>query len=57
LDKVLIVDDERMGLEYVRDLIPWGENEFKIVGEAVNGKLGLELYQTHYFIVIYELLY
>jgi len=45
--KVLIVDDEIMAIEYLRDLIPWNEYGFAIVGEAINFSQALELFNKH----------
>lgn len=41
--KVLIVEDD-MNFRYaIRELVPWRENNFEIVGEAVNGRQALEI--------------
>lgn len=38
----LIVDDEPMMRYLLKNLIPWEQNNFKIIGEAINGKDALE---------------
>lgn len=43
----MIVDDEVLAVEYLKDLIPWEKHGFVIVGEAYNGKKALELYQKY----------
>lgn len=45
--KVLIVDDEILAIEYLRDLIPWREYGYEIVGEATNARQALELFVKH----------
>lgn len=41
--KVLIVEDESMFREYVKQVLDWNEIGFLIVGEAKNGKIALEI--------------
>lgn len=41
--KVIIVDDEVLALEYLRNMIDWKANGFDLIGEAHNGKRALEL--------------
>ncbi len=43
---VMIVDDETMALEYLRDLIPWEEAGYRIVAEATDGKSAVELFAS-----------
>lgn len=45
--KVLIVDDDQLLREDLKHLIDWGENGFRIVGEAANGQEALELLKNH----------
>lgn len=35
---VMLVDDEVLALEYLKNLINWEGNGYHIVGTAVNGK-------------------
>lgn len=42
---VMLVDDEVLALEYLKNLINWEGNGYHIVGTAVNGKKALELYE------------
>lgn len=43
--KVLIVDDD-MNFRYaMREMIPWSENNFEVVAEAIHGKQALEILQ------------
>ena len=41
--KVLIVDDDVNFRYAIRELIPWEENGFEVVGEAIHGKQALEI--------------
>jgi Response regulator containing CheY-like receiver domain and AraC-type DNA-binding domain len=43
----MIVDDEVLAIEYLKDLISWEKYGFEIVAEAYNGKKAIELYQKH----------
>jgi len=44
---VLLVDDEPAVREGMRILIPWEERGFRIIGEAENGRTGLDLITTY----------
>jgi two-component system response regulator YesN len=41
--KVLLVDDERIVIEHIRQMLPWEHYDFEIVGSASNGKSALRL--------------
>lgn len=41
--KVLLVDDERIVIEHIRQMLPWEHYDFEIVGTASNGKSALRL--------------
>lgn len=41
--KVIIIDDEVLALEYLRNMIDWEANGIELIGEARNGKKALEL--------------
>lgn len=43
----MIVDDEALAVEYLKDLIPWRESGYVIVGEAANAARALELFEKH----------
>lgn len=45
--RVLIVDDEILAIEHLKDLIPWDEYGYKIVAEATDAKNALELFKKH----------
>ncbi|MGO0060452.1 response regulator [Brevibacillus fluminis] len=47
LDKVLIVDDERIVRKGLRALVPWEEYGMEIVAEAPNGQKGWEAFLVH----------
>lgn len=42
--QVLIVDDEVLAINYLKNMIDWKEQGFEIIGEATNGKKALEIY-------------
>lgn len=42
---IMLVDDEVLALEYLKNLIDWEGNGYKIVGTASNGRRALELYE------------
>lgn len=44
----MIVDDEPLAIEYLKDLIPWRESGYVLVGEATNAALALELFEKHH---------
>lgn len=41
--KILIVEDDINFRYAVRELVPWEEHDFEVVGEAVNGRQALEI--------------
>jgi two-component system response regulator YesN len=41
--KVILVDDERIVIEHIRQMLPWEQYDFEIVGSASNGKSALRL--------------
>lgn len=43
--RVMLVDDEVLALEFLREVIDWNQYGFQIVGQALNGKRALELFQ------------
>lgn len=43
--KVMLVDDEILALEYLKNMIDWEEQGFEITWEALNGRKAFELYQ------------
>lgn len=43
--KVLLIDDEEMALEYLRDLTDWEEQGFYIAGAAVSAEEALKIFQ------------
>ncbi len=45
--KVLIVDDEVMALEYLRDLISWNDFGYRIVAEATNARHALDCFEKY----------
>ncbi|OCT15342.1 hypothetical protein A8709_14725 [Paenibacillus pectinilyticus] len=45
--KILIVDDEALVRIGIKSLIPWEELGFELVGEAENGKKGLEMARAY----------
>lgn len=45
--KIMIVDDEVLAIEDLRNLIDWDKHGFEIVAEANNGKKALELYEKY----------
>lgn len=45
--KVMLVDDEVLALDYIKNLIPWEEHGYKIIGCATNGKRAIELYDQY----------
>lgn len=45
--KMLIVDDERMIREGIRDIVDWQEYGIEVVGTAANGIEAMELYKNH----------
>ncbi|MBZ4647445.1 MAG: helix-turn-helix protein [Clostridia bacterium] len=45
---VMLVDDERLAIEDLRNLIRWDEYGFEIVAEATNGKKALGLYEKYF---------
>ncbi|RNB82354.1 response regulator [Brevibacillus fluminis] len=47
LDKVLIVDDERIVRKGLRALVPWDEYGMEVVAEAPNGQKGWEAFLVH----------
>jgi len=42
--QVLLVDDEVLAINYLKNMIDWNEMGFEIIGEATNGKKALEIY-------------
>lgn len=45
---ILVVDDEYLVRTGIRETIAWEDYDFAIIGEASNGKEGLELASTHH---------
>lgn len=45
LIKVLLVDDNRLALEYLKHLVDWEKNGFTVVGSAIDGMEALRLYR------------
>jgi len=43
----MIVDDDRMALEYLEELIDWESSGFKIVARATDGEAALDLYRKY----------
>lgn len=43
--RVMLVDDEVLALEFLKEVIDWNHHGFQIVGQALNGKRALELFQ------------
>lgn len=43
--RVMLVDDEVLALEFLKEVIDWNQYGFQIVGQALNGKRALELFQ------------
>lgn len=43
--KVLLVDDEKLAMDYLRTLIDWEENGYEIIGCALNARKALEIYR------------
>ncbi|QGQ99018.1 response regulator [Paenibacillus psychroresistens] len=47
MQKIMIVDDEAIFRDYLRQAIPWGDYDFEICCEAKNGVEALELMPIH----------
>lgn len=43
--RVMLVDDEVLALEFLKEVIDWNQHGFQIVGQALNGRRALELFQ------------
>ena len=43
--KVLLVDDEKMALDYLNDLINWEAYGFRVVGMALDGEMAIRLFK------------
>ena len=43
--KVLLVDDNRLALKYLKMVIDWESYGFTVVGTATDGRAGLRKYQ------------
>lgn len=41
--KVVLVDDERIALEHIRNLLPWNDHGYEIAASATNGRSALRL--------------
>ena len=42
--KVMLVDDEVLALDYLKNILDWEAHGYQIVGTAVNGRKAMELY-------------
>ena len=50
---IMLVDDEVLALEYLKNMVDWERNGYHVVGCATSGKKALELFdRTHPQIVI-----
>ncbi|PHV71973.1 hypothetical protein CS063_00415 [Sporanaerobium hydrogeniformans] len=47
MQKVMLVDDEVLAIDYLTHLIDWESQGYKIVGSAINGKKALDIYEKH----------
>ena len=45
--KVLIVDDEVLAIEYLKDLISWNNSGYRIVAEATNARYALDCFKQY----------
>ena len=45
--KVLLVDDEKLALEYLENIIDWQSHGFKLVGSASDADQALNLYRKN----------
>ena len=45
---VMIVDDEPLAIEYLRDMIDWQQNGYRIVAEASDTVSAVELFRRHH---------
>jgi two-component system response regulator YesN len=45
--KVILVDDERIAIDHMKNLIPWKEYGFEIAATASNGRTALRLCEEH----------
>ena len=45
--KVLLVDDEKLALEYLEDIINWEYYGFEIVGITTDAEQALKLFRKH----------
>lgn len=43
MNKIILVDDERIALEHINSLLPWSEYGFEIMATATNGRSALRL--------------
>lgn len=47
MQKVLIVDDEQLARGYIRDLIDWFQFDMEVLGEAGDGEVALQYFDTY----------
>ena len=53
---IMLVDDEVLALEYLKNMVDWERNGYHVVGCATSGKKALELFdRTHPQIVISDI--
>lgn len=45
--KVLLVDDEKLALEYLEHIIDWEYHGFELIGVTTNPEQALAIYKTH----------
>lgn len=54
--KVMIIDDEPLAIEYLKNIIPWEANGYRIVAEATDAKRALQCFEKmHPQIVISDI--